>query len=430
MKRKAISLLLAMTLTAGLVGCTGGEEPKEGGGEQKKQTSEPIEGETSEEMTFEGDTVTVYTRNVDMPGWQPFVDLVKEKTGITLEGIVAPSNYPDVVTKLSSTLTAGDDSFDIIHLDELLGVTYSTAGYLEPINEVIEPEKENYPADVLERISKGADGNYYLLPQELNVMYFYTNEDVLKEAGVEVPTNKDEFLAAAKAMTKDGVYGYGAAWSKGGQLFNDLIRWMYCFGGDMYDWTKPESMETLQFMYDMLYKDKVVSEAALGDTYDALNQKIIDNKYGMVFQWAYLADVCGDKWGNPIKIAPMPTFTTDETIVAGWHMAVNKNSKNIDAAKEVLKVWASEEGQMCNLQMEGASHSKVMAKPEAKEVNRLGDALEQYSAAGCLIPRPMPPTVNEMQEIAETYAQSYLTNQMSLEECTEQATAAIKELVE
>lgn len=412
MKKKAISWLLSAAMVMGVA-----------------MTGVPVMAAESDKP-FDGETVTVYTRNVDLEGWQPFVDLVKEKTGITVEGIAAPTNYPDVVSKLSSTLTAGDDSFDIVHVDELLGVTYSTAGYLEPINEIIEAEKENYPEDVLERISKGADGNYYLLPQELNAMYFYVNKDVMEEAGVEkIPTTKEEFLEAAKAMTKDGVYGYGASWSKGGQLFNDIIRWMYCFGGDLYDWTKPESQEALQFMYDLLYTEKVTSEAALGDIYDAMNQKLIDNKYGMVFQWSYLTDVCGDKWGESIEIAPMPTFTTNKTIVAGWHMAINKNSKKIDAAKEVLKVWASEEGQMCNLQMEGSSHAKVLAKPEAKEVSRFGEALEEYSSAGCLVPRPMPATVNEVQEVAETYAQSYLTNQMSLEECAEKATAEIQELV-
>lgn len=416
MKKRMISSILSATLVMGLA--MGG---------MSVSASETESGD----MPYAGETVTVYSHNVDMEGWQPFVDLVKEKTGIIVEGILAPTNYSDVVTKLSSVLTAGDDSFDIVHVDELLGVTYSAAGYLEPINEVIEPEKENYPKDVLENVSKGKDGNYYLLPQELNAMYFYINTDVMEAAGIEkAPTNKEEFLEAARAMTGDGVYGYGASWSKGGQLYNDIVRWMYAFGGDLYDWTKPESKEALQFMYDLLYTEKVVSEAALGDTYDAMNQKMIDNKYGMAFQWAYLSDVCGEKWQNGIEIAAVPTFTTNKTISAGWHMAINKNSKKIDAAKEVLKVWASEEGQTCNLQMEGSSHAKVLATEEAKELNRAGTALEEYTQADCLLPRPMTSTVNEIQDVAETYAQSYLTNQISLDECVEKATAEIQALVE
>lgn len=426
MKRKFVSLLLCAAMILGITAC-GKETPKE----NETNTGAASEAPADPDKPYAGETVTIYTTYTDMEGWQPFVDLIKEKTGITVEGVAAPTNYSDLVTKLSSTLTAGDDSFDIIHVDELLGVTYATAGYLEPLNEIIEPEKENYPENSLEKVSKSADGNYYLLPMELNPMYFYVNKDVMAAAGIEqVPTTKEEFLEAARAMTKDGVYGYGASWSKGGQLFNDLIRWMYSFGGDFFDWTKPESKEALQFMYDMMYEEKIVSEAALGDSYDAMNQKFIDNKYGMVFQWGYLADVAGDKWGESIEIVPMPTFETNNTLVTGWNMAINSNSKKIDAAKEVLKVWASEEGQTCNLKFEGSSHQKVLATQEAIDAKPFGQAMKDYMEAGVLVPRPMVPTINEIMEVAETYAQSFLSKQMTLDECTEKATAEIQALVE
>lgn len=213
MKKKLVSFLLAVSMTLTLAGCGGSGGKQENSAQDTAQTEKEQEQESASadsDKPYAGQKVVVYTRNVDFEGWQPFVDLVAEKTGIIVEGVVAPTNYPDVATKLSSILTAGDDTFDIVHVDELLGVTYSTAGYLEPINEVIEAEKENYPADVLERISKNADGNYYLLPQELNAMYMFVNKDVMEEAGISAPTNKEEFLEAAKAMTKGDTYGYGA----------------------------------------------------------------------------------------------------------------------------------------------------------------------------------------------------------------------------
>src|SRR5699024_1237645 len=115
MKKRMSSSILSATLVMGLA---------MGGMSVSASDTE------SGDMPDGGETVTVYGHNVDMEGWQPFVDLVKEKTGIIVEGILAPTNYSDVVTKLSSVLTAGDDSFDIVHVDELLGVTYSAAGYL------------------------------------------------------------------------------------------------------------------------------------------------------------------------------------------------------------------------------------------------------------------------------------------------------------
>lgn len=441
MKKRVLSILLCAAMLFSVTACgssaeNNNEETETNTEEAADVSNEETDSDTANEdadsdMPYAGETVTVYTSYVDMEGWEPLTELVKEKTGIILEGVAAPTNYSDLVTKLSSVLTAGDDSFDIIHLDELLAVTYATAGYLEPINEVIEPEKDNYPQDVLERVSKGEDGNYYTLPMELNNMYFYVNTDVMAQAGVtEVPTTTDEFLEAAKAMTGDGVYGYGASWSKGGQLFNDLIRWMYSFDGDFYDWTKPESKEALQFMHDLIYEYQVLPEAALGDSYDAMNQKFIDNKYGMVFQFGFLADVCGDKWDESITIEPMPTFKTNKTVTTGWQMAINKNSKKVDAAKEVLKVWASEEGQTCNLKNEGSSHAAVLAKEEAIDAKPFGKALEEYVATGSVVPRPMSPAVNEIMQVTETYAQSYLSNQMSLDECAEKATEEIQKLLE
>ena len=66
------------------------------------------------------------------------------------------------------------------------------------------------------------------------------------DAGLKYPTNKDEFIEAAKKLTKDGVYRYGASWSKGGQLFNDAIRWTYAFGGDYLNWEDPNTKAAFQ----------------------------------------------------------------------------------------------------------------------------------------------------------------------------------------
>lgn len=420
MKKQNWKRILSLGMCAGMIMTGGGSV---NASEQATDTGE---------KPFAGETVTVYTSHVVKKGWQDIVALVEEKTGIILEGIAAPTNYSDVVTKLSSSLSAGDDTFDIVYLDELLGVTYSAAGYLEPITDVMEPELQYYPVGTMENISKAADGEYYLLPMDMGPMYFYVNTDVMEAAGVEIPTTKDEFIEAAKAMTGDGVYGYGASWSKGGQLYNDVVRWVYSFDGDMYDWTDEGTKEALQFMYDMLYEYEIVPTAAMGDIYDAMNQKIIDGKYGMGFQWGSLAMVSADagKWGNGLEIAEMPTFTTNNTIGSGWLLAINANSKKIDAAKEVLKVWASEEGAMCNLKFDGSCHTGVLATEEAKEISPQGAALEAYMSAGVVQPRPMPVAANELLEVVENYVGAYLTNEITLDECVEKATKDIQALIE
>ena len=65
-------------------------------------------------------------------------------------------------------------------------------------------------------ITKGPDGKHYYLPIQYVALYLYYRADLFKEAGLEPPKTCDEFLTAAKALTKDGVYGFGLRGAKGG----------------------------------------------------------------------------------------------------------------------------------------------------------------------------------------------------------------------
>lgn len=368
---------------------------------------------------FAGKKVVIYSRFCAETIWPEYVKAVEDKTGIKLEGVTAPSNYSDLVPKVTAMLSSGDDSIDIMHLDELMGVSFIRAGYLEPLNDVMTaPVIKKYPSDIMNNIAK-YQGKVYLIPQDLSAMLLFVNKKMFKDAGIAYPKTEADFMAAAKAFTKGDVYGYGASWSKGGQLFNDAIRWMYAYGGDYLDWTKEGSKKALQKMHDFIYKDKITPPAALGDIYDALNQKFIDGKYAMVYQWPYLSGVMGDKFDKDFEIIAVPTFKTNKTIAAGWHMALNASSKNKGAAKEVLKFIASAEGQLWNTKFNdrSAANSDVLKSPEViQRVPVLGD-IGKYLAAGSLSPRPMNAKINEIMDTTETTLHAYLSNQISLEEC-------------
>lgn len=368
---------------------------------------------------FAGKTVVIYSRFCAETIWPQYVKAVEAKTGVKLEGLAAPSNYSDLVPKVTAMLSSGDDSIDIVHLDELMGVSFIRAGYLEPLNEVMTSQvKQKYPADIINNIAS-YQGKVYLIPQDLSAMLLFVNKKMFKDAGLSYPKTEAEFMTVAKAFTKGDVYGYGASWSKGGQLFNDAIRWMNAYGGDYLNWTKDGSRKALQKMHDFVYKDKITPAAGLGDIYDALNQKFIDGKYAMVYQWPYLSGVMGDKFNKDFEIIAVPTFKTNKTIAAGWHMALNASSKNKGAAKEVLKYIASVEGQLWNTKFndKSAAHADVLKDPKViEQVPILGD-IGKYLAAGSLAPRPMNAKINEIMDTTETTLHAYLSNQITLDEC-------------
>jgi multiple sugar transport system substrate-binding protein len=360
--------------------------------------------------------VSVLTRFSDKVGWPKLVKIVKDKTGIDINVQPATTVYSDYVTMISPALVTGDSSYDIFDIDELLGATFIAAGFLEPITDVIKPVIGDFNQAWLEGISKGPDGNYYIL-QTTNVVFnLIANKGLFDAAGLKFPTTMDEYISAAQKLTKGDVYGVGAPFKQGGTLFNEIIRIIYGFGGDFYDWNNPNTQKAIQFLYDQIYTYKITPQAALGDEYGQLSQKFTDNKYGMMYHWEAGSDATKARLGRDVEIIPIPKFTTNRTLMGAWGFALSKYSKNKEAAKKVLSAIASREAMECMLEIENTPHLGVLNSPAA-DINPLNKYVNQYVQAGSLYPRPMPPTVNEIQTLMENNVSAYLSQQISLAEC-------------
>lgn len=90
-------------------------------------------------------------------------------------------------------------------------------GALAPIDDLVAgwDGRSDISGDIWD-VNKSADGQQYYLPLQYVVLYLYYRPDLFAAAGLQPPTNFDEFLAAAKALTKDGVYGFGMRGGGGG----------------------------------------------------------------------------------------------------------------------------------------------------------------------------------------------------------------------
>ncbi len=443
--KKLIALVLSVALMVTLCACAPQAQPSAPQGEVKtQQSTQPSEkldlekaqsgatsADTEYSQEFAGQKVVLLTRLSNYDSWDKIPEIVKEKTGIELETVTATVEYSDYVTQITSSLSAGDSSYDIIDVDELLGKTFQAAGYLEPINSIAEQVGDNFLGSWMEGISKGDDGNYYMIPMAFGAIYLYVNDEMFQEKGLSYPTTLDEMIETGKALTDEanGVYGLGAAWMQGGYLFNDIVRNIYAFDGDFYDWNNENTKAAVQFMYDQVHTNKITPEAAISEDYSQANQKFADDKYAMLYMWNNAYEAIKDDFGTKYKIVPIPTYNSAKTIFNSWGMAINKNSENKDAASEVMKVLASDEAQVCLLGCENAANLNVLASPEAIEVAPYNEATAEYSKAGVLYPRPMSPSVNEIQTVMETNVSSYLSGDISLDECSANVMAGIADLV-
>jgi multiple sugar transport system substrate-binding protein len=155
----------------------------------------------------------------------------KELTGMGVQYDVFPEDvYFDKVT---AALSSGSSEYDAFMTGAYMTWTYGPAGWIEDLNEWIGDDAKTNPdynwEDMLEGVRAScawngqpggalgsADAKQWCIPwgyEQNNLTY---NAAMLEKAGVGVPTNLDELVAAAAAAQSgnDGIYGIGVRGSR------------------------------------------------------------------------------------------------------------------------------------------------------------------------------------------------------------------------
>ncbi|MDR2391334.1 MAG: sugar ABC transporter substrate-binding protein [Planctomycetota bacterium] len=117
-----------------------------------------------------------------------------------------------------------------------------------------------------------ADGKTYLLPLHYIASYLYIRKDLFEKYGVKIPTNRDEFLAAAKALTRDtdgdgriDLYGFGYRGGKAGQEHWGIFVLPNAKEMTSAQLNDPWTVEANKFVVDMFREHKVMPPSAPND---------------------------------------------------------------------------------------------------------------------------------------------------------------------
>ncbi len=157
------------------------------------------------------------------------LDNFKELTGMDVQYDIFPEDvYFDKVT---AALSSGSSEYDAFMTGAYMTWTYGPAGWVEDLNPWIQDPAKTNPNynwdDMLEGVRASCawsgvpgeevgagDAKQWCIPwgyEQNNLAY---NAEMLDAAGVAVPTNIDELMAAAATLTTDNVYGIGVRGSR------------------------------------------------------------------------------------------------------------------------------------------------------------------------------------------------------------------------
>lgn len=335
MKKKLMLLMMALTLSIGVVACSSNSD------------------ETSGEVSKDGTTEITYW-TFDKLHAEYYKDAAKvwneenKDKQIKLTATVIP--FAQLYQKLTVSLRSGKGAPDLVDVE--LGQTAmllkGNKAPFEPLNKEIEPYQDKLVESRLVNFEK--DGNYYGLDYHVGTTVTYYNKEILEKAGVDYKDIKtwDDYVAAGKQvkektgawMTEVETANYFVFDAMVAQQNSDVIK------DEKANLSADKNIAALQLLHDMVYEDKIARKA-VGNNLD--NEEFFaemnkGNVASVTMPSWYMSRMVNymPKLSGKIEIAPMPVFNEGDNRSAGGGgtaTMVTNQAKNKDVTKE-FAVWS------------------------------------------------------------------------------------------
>ena len=408
MKKRTISLLLCAAMSAGvLAGCGGSSDS----GDAAKKDGD-----------YDLTLYSVNTTDADFDGW---LQNVEEATGLKINVIAAPTDTDPRQQKITTVLSTGDSSVDVLEINDEMSASFKNTGWLESLSDTVMTEdiRGEFAQGYLEDMITDKDGNIVGVPGYAGYLAFWVNQEIMDEVGIESIDTKEDFMNYMKAASGNGRYGYGGSWEKT-YVSNELAQFVNMFGGDYFDWTNPANKEAVQFMHDLVAEGYTPIDQ-IADKYEQMNPKANDGKYGSLFMWGLgtdyaKADMLGE---DKIHMAMVPDFSgTGERAIFtdSWNYVLNSASKNKEAAVKFLQYMASEEGVKASYEaFDRYPARKDVAEKVVPDTDPAKEIYSRYATECNVQGRPMLPQTMEFITDMGTIFQSYVKDEITVDEfCT------------
>ena len=138
--------------------------------------------------------LTIMHIDADNKRFQDFIEETEKKLDMEITVEKCPSNADNRQAKISTILASGDKNIDLISVNDEMISEFKHKGYLEPLekNVMTEEVRDSFPQKYLESICE-ENGHIYSVPFQMDIMMFWVNQELLKQAGLDEIKNTGDF---------------------------------------------------------------------------------------------------------------------------------------------------------------------------------------------------------------------------------------------
>jgi multiple sugar transport system substrate-binding protein len=376
----------------------------------------------------------------------PYGELLKaaipefeQSTGIKVN--VESLQESQLTTKLTTEFATRSSSADVFMTRPLQeGKMFYKNGWYEPL---VGMDFSDFPANARQVATFGSKPYIVPIVTEWEVLYY--RADLLKKAGLKVPATFAELEAAAKKLHSADISGF-ASRGKGAAAVTQMSSFVYNYGGQYLSkgvavFDKKEALDATRF-YGKLLKNY----GPQGSTSLSWENIMPLFQAGKVAMWTDASVFYGQIIdpsksqipADSVGIASFPAGPKGNFpyIVVSWGMAVSKQSKNKEIAKQFL-TWATSKDLAKKAMLANITTARDSAWNDKEVMAKVHPGLisSRNLAAKSGIPfdRPYMSAVGEARDrIGEVIIESINTGGTSanLEKMAKEKVAAVNELLE
>lgn len=395
--KRVLALVLASLLLISVIGCA-------------KQETKPEATKQPEPAAKPAEPVTI-----DVLSWwevKPDSPLDKMKQAfetknplIKINYILSPSEgyYDKLLTQV-----AGGQVPDVAMLAQDQFAPFAEKGALINLDKLVKPEYKSdlFPA-VLETVTyKGA---IYAVPRDTTANVMFYNKKMFDEAKVAYPKEGwtwDDFLAACKALTKADASGKPVQWGYHYATYADgYYDWVLQAGGKYVSddgkkslYGSKETMEAVQFLWDLRYKHKVAPSPAQAKEFGGSSASPFSASKVAMYSGGASRSLTFDKAKLDYDVAPLPKgkVAASRTFTNLW--VIPKGAKHQDAAWKFLEFFSGKEGQQ--MVQELGIGQAALKSVDNKSFLTPPPASKKYFVDAFAIGKPFPSFANSTEFFA------------------------------
>ncbi|TQM13520.1 ABC transporter substrate-binding protein [Pseudonocardia kunmingensis] len=281
------------------------------------------------------------------PWWRELIAAYEaEHRGVDIDFYQVP--FDSFVAQQTTRFAAGDPP-DVVHLPASNAVQFAARGWLAPLDEQLATTDVAQTWSPLQEQMRWDGRTYGLLLLGYGYALFY-NEQLLADAGVGVPTDPQQMLAAARAVSalSDDVFGFGATTVQNPDNYTEMTAFVVGNGGA---WSQPDgriSTDDPAVLEGMRQYRDLVATAPPGIQSQQRNELFFNGQIAMVIDGPFLlSEVQGapEEVRQHLEVAAPPFPVVPGGVSNSLHVPADADPETAAAVWDLIEMASRPEWQ-------------------------------------------------------------------------------------